>query len=194
MIEFSRSQLRQVTGVSDNTFQHWIREKVIVPIPSTEGGGTGRQRKYDREEVIVTKILAAADSLNVRVETLRDIASVIRTALKTPTRLAINESYKDVEVACLHYILSADDPDALNKVPEALRDLHHEDWQLLGAWSVLESARQEKREAQSILSVFSLNGETLIAGLNPISQKKLPEGVEAFIGLNINEILFGLNI
>lgn len=53
MHDYSLAELVDVIGAPRRAVQHWIANGVIQALPATEKKGTGKHRRFDRDEVII---------------------------------------------------------------------------------------------------------------------------------------------
>jgi hypothetical protein len=78
---FVFSQLREISGVAEDTLKRWIKTGVIRPTLGTQGIGTGGIRLFRAEEVIVAAALTPFAGTVMPLERLGLLARVFRNAL-----------------------------------------------------------------------------------------------------------------
>ena len=73
------TSLARDTGAPVNVIQHWARANVLHAVKGT--GTKAAPRIFDRIETEIARVIAPLSRLSVRVEIVREIASLLRQAL-----------------------------------------------------------------------------------------------------------------
>jgi hypothetical protein len=78
-ISFSRKQIAQVVGTTDDVLGYWMREGLLVP--TSGGSGKGSHRSFDYRQVHTAAILHELRGLGVNIAGLKWFASTIQRGI-----------------------------------------------------------------------------------------------------------------
>jgi len=84
--QFSRQQVQEITGISDDVLGYWLREGLLVAIPS-EGR---KHRRFGFEQLHVAVILNAMRSLGANISVLRAFAGAMQHGIVIATKSGLD--------------------------------------------------------------------------------------------------------
>lgn len=95
-INFTRSQISELTGLSDSVLAFWLKRSVIKP--TTKSEGTGRHLKFDFIEIHLAALLRELRKLGNDVDSLKAFADLVHQGRELAERYRLSEN--DLSAAC----------------------------------------------------------------------------------------------
>jgi DNA-binding transcriptional MerR regulator len=83
---FSRKQVQQITGISDDVLGYWMRERLLVP----KRGHKGTHRRFEFVQLHIAAVLGAMHGLGANIGVLRAFASKMQRGVEIQSLIRLD--------------------------------------------------------------------------------------------------------
>lgn len=158
--DFALADLERITGAKARSIQLWADAGVLKARPATERGGSGKHRRFSRDEAIVACIVAPFAARRISIGEVLNVSNAVRRQLKEGGA-SVRATIDDVIAgkADAYLVLATSGPGSwVCKIFDMPGEDHEGDFSRIGAF-VYETLDQQsvRGKATSIAMTVRLN-------------------------------------